>query len=60
MWHSDMNGIFMEHGQMKIGIILKCHKMKTLFGCMMTSVLLWLCWMIVEEYKLGCWMDECV
>ncbi len=45
---------------MKIGIILRFHKMKTLSGCMMTSVLLWLYWMIVEEYMLGCWMDECV
>ncbi len=53
MWHSDMNGIFMEHGQMKIGIILRCRKMKTLFGHM-TGVFLWLCCMIVEEYMLGC------
>ncbi len=60
MWHSDMNGIFMEHGWMKIGIILRCHKMKTLFGRMMTGVFLWLCCMIVEEYKFGCWMVECV
>ncbi len=22
--------------------------------------LLWLCWMIVEEYMLGCWMDESI
>ncbi len=34
--------------------------MKTLFGCMMTGVFLWFCWMIIEEYKLGCWMVECV
>ncbi len=60
MWHSDMNGIFVEHGQIKIGIILRCCKMKTLSGCMMTGVLLWWCWMIVEEYMLGCWMDECI
>ena len=60
MWYNNMNGIFMEHGQMKIGIILRCHKMKTMFGCMMTSVFLWSCCMIVEEYMLGCWMDECV
>ncbi len=26
----------------------------------MTGVFLWLCCMIVEEYMLGCWMDECV
>ncbi len=45
---------------MKIGIILRCRKMKTLFRCMMTGVFLWLCCMIVEEYKLGCWMVECV
>ncbi len=45
---------------MKIRIILRCHKMKTLFGRMMTGVFLWLCCMIVEEYKLGCWMVECV
>ncbi len=25
MWHSDTNGIFVEHGWMKIGIILRCH-----------------------------------
>ncbi len=60
MWHSDMNGIFVEHSQMKMEIILRCHKMKTLFGCMMTSVLLWLYWMIVEQYMLGCWMDGCI
>ncbi len=60
MWHSDMNRIFMEHGQMKIAIILRCHKMKTLFGHTMTGVFLWLCCMIVEDYKLGCWMVECV
>ncbi len=58
MWHSDTNGICVEHGQVKIRIILRCHKMKTLSGCMMTGVLLWLCWMIVEEYMFGCWMDE--
>ncbi len=40
MWHSDTNGISVEHGQMKIGIILRYHKMKTLFGCMMTGVFL--------------------
>ena len=34
--------------------------MKTLSGHMMKGVLLWLCWMIVEKYMLGCWMDECV
>ncbi len=60
MWHSNMNGIFVEDGQMKIGIILRCYKMKTLFGCMMIGVFLWLCCMIVEEYILGCWMDECI
>ncbi len=60
MWHSNINGTFMEPGQMKIGMILRCHKMKTLFGCMMTGVLRWLCWMIIEEYMLGCWMDECI
>ncbi len=60
MWHSNINGIFVQHGQMKIGIILRCCKMKTLFGCMMTGVLLWLCCMIVKEYILGCWMDVCV
>ncbi len=38
MWHSNTNGIFVEHGRMKIGIILRCHKMKTLFGRMMTGV----------------------
>ncbi len=54
MWHSDTNGIFMEHGQMKIDIIFRCHNVKTLSGHMMTSVLLWLCCMIVEEYMLGC------
>ena len=59
MWHSDMIGIFVEHGQIKIGIILRC-KMKTLSGCMMTGVLLWLCWKMVEEYMLGYWMDECI
>ncbi len=53
-------GFFVEYGHMKIGIILRCHKMKTLFGCMMTSVLLWLCWMIVEKYMLGYWLDECI
>ncbi len=32
--------------------------MKTLFGCMMTVVFLWLCCMIVEEYMLGCgWLS---
>ncbi len=44
----------------KIGIILRCHEMKTLFRCMMTGMFLWLCCMKVEEYILGCWMDECV
>ena len=60
MWHSNTNGIFVEHGWMKIGIILRCRKMKTLFGHMMTGVFLWLCCMIVEVYKLGYWMVECV
>ena len=55
-----MIGICVQHGQVKIGIILRCHNVKTLSGCMMTGVLLWLCWMIVEEYMLGCWMDECI
>ncbi len=45
---------------MKIGIILRCCKMKILFGCMMTGMFLWLCCMTVEEYKLGCWMVECI
>ncbi len=45
---------------MKIGIISRCHKMKTLSGHMMTGVLLWLCWMIFEECMLGFWMDECI
>ncbi len=40
MWHSNMIGIFIEHGQMKIGIILRCYKVKTLSGCMITGVLL--------------------
>ena len=26
----------------------------------MAGVLLWLCWMIVEEYMLVCWTDECI
>ncbi len=60
MWHSDTNGICMEHCQMKIEIILRCCKIKILSGCMMTGVFLCLCWVIVEEYMLGCWMDECV
>ena len=42
---------------MKIGIILRCHKIKTLLGCMMTGVLLWFCWMIVEEYWGVEWMS---
>ncbi len=45
---------------MKIGIILRCHKIKTLFGCIMTGMFLWLCCMIVEEEKLVCWMVDCV
>ncbi len=60
MWHSNMNGIFVKHSQMKIWIILRCHKMKTLLAHMMIGVFLWLCCMIDEEYMLGCWMDECV
>ncbi len=60
MWHSNMNGIFVEYSWMKIGIILRCHKMKRLFGCVMTGVFLWLCCMIVEEYMLECCMVECV
>ncbi len=60
MWHGNTIGILIQRGEMKIGMILRCHKMKTLLGCMMTGVLLWLCWMTVEEYMLGCWMDECV
>ncbi len=58
-----MNGIFMEHGQMKIGIILRCYNVKTLSGHTMTGVLLWLCWMKVEQYMLGVgWMNllECI
>ncbi len=38
----------------------RCGIMKTLFGHMMTGVFLWLCCMIVVEYKLGCWMVECI
>ncbi len=53
-------GIFMEHGQMKIGIILRCHKMKTLFGRMMTGVFHWLCCMIVKECMLGFWIVKCI
>ncbi len=60
MWDRETYGFFVEHGQMKIGIILRCRKIKTLFGCMMTGVFLWLCCMIVKEYKLGCWMVECI
>ncbi len=45
---------------MKIGIILRCCKMKTLFGHMVIGMFLWLCCMLVEEYKLGCWMVECI
>ena len=60
MWHNNTIGIFISHSQMKIGMILRCHKIKILSGHMMTGVLLWLCWMIVEEYMLGCWMDECI
>ena len=33
--------------------------MKTLSECIVTGVLLWLCWMIVEQYILGCLMDKC-
>ncbi len=38
---------------MKIGIILRCHKMKTLFRCMMTGVFLWFCCMIVGRVHVG-------
>ena len=60
MWHSNTNRIFVECGQMKIGIILRCHRMKTLFGHMMIGVFLWLFCMIDEECMLGYWMDECI
>ncbi len=43
---------------MKIGVILRCHNMKTVSGHMMTGMFLWLYLMIGEEYMLGCWMDE--
>ncbi len=38
---------------MKIGIILRCCKMKTLFGCMMIGVFLWLCCMIEQSTSWG-------
>ncbi len=54
---SDTNGIY---SQMKIRIILRCCIVKTLLGCMMIGVLLWLCWLKVKQYRLRYQMGECV
>ncbi len=60
MWHSDTNGICVQHGQMNIGIILRYHNVKTLSGHMMTGVLLWFSWIIVEEHMLGYQINKCI